>query len=319
VAEALTAVTDATLCAALDTAVAAATVRYGGPLPMRMSVIAMGRLGGAEVGYGSDADVLFVFEAIDGAEEGAATPIAHEVAEEMRRLLAVPAPDPALGVDAGLRPEGRQGPLVRSLASYAAYYGRWASVWEAQALLRARPIAGHDETGAKFIEMVDRYRYPAGGISAKDVTEIRRIKARVDSERLPRGADPTTHFKLGRGGLADVEWTVQLLQLRYAHEEPGLRTPRTLEALTAAADAGLVGRADADALAAAWRLASRVRNAVTLVRGRAADALPRRGRELIGVARAVGYPPGEDPGGFVEEYLRTTRRARAAVERVFYS
>ncbi len=323
VGQALTSVTDATLCAALDTAVAAAVSgaahRRDGPLPMRMSVIAMGRLGGAEVGYASDADVLFVFEPLDGAEEGAASRVAHEVAEEMRRLLSVPAPDPPLGVDAGLRPEGRQGPLVRSLASYSAYYARWASVWEAQALLRARPIAGNDETGARFIEMIEQHRYPQGGIAAKDVTEIRRIKARVDSERLPRGADPATHLKLGRGALADVEWTVQLLQLRHAHERAGLRTPRTLEALSAAAEAGLIGAADADALGAAWRLASRVRNAVTLVRGRPADSLPRRGRELVGVARAVGYPPGEDPGGLVEEYLRTTRRARAAVERVFYA
>jgi glutamate-ammonia-ligase adenylyltransferase len=315
---ALTAVTDATLCAALDTAVAAATDRRGSALPVRMSVIAMGRLGGAEVGYGSDADVLFVFEPVDGAEEGAAAPIAHEVAEEMRRLLSVPAPDPPLGVDAGLRPEGRQGPLVRSLAAYSAYYARWASVWEAQALLRARPIAGNDETGARFVEMVSRYRYPPGGISTKEVTEIRRIKARVDGERLPRGADPATHLKLGRGGLADVEWTVQLLQLMHAHWYAALRTPRTLSALSAAADAGLIGAEDADALATAWRLASRVRNAVTLVRGRPADSLPRRGRELVGVARAVGYPPGEDSGGFVQDYLRTTRRARAAVERVFY-
>ncbi|MEP6696689.1 MAG: bifunctional [glutamine synthetase] adenylyltransferase/[glutamine synthetase]-adenylyl-L-tyrosine phosphorylase [Pseudonocardiales bacterium] len=318
VGQALSGVTDATLCAALDSALAAATGRRGGALPMQMSVIAMGRLGGAEVGYGSDADVLFVFEPLDGAEEGQAAPVAHEVAEEMRRLLSVPAPDPPLGVDAGLRPEGRQGPLVRSLASYAAYYDRWSSVWEIQALLRARPIAGNDETGARFLEMIDGYRYPAGGISARDVTEIRRIKARVDSERLPRGADPATHLKLGRGGLADVEWTVQLLQLRHADRHPGLRTPQTLAALAAAAAAGLIGPDDAASLAAAWRLASRVRNAVTLVRGRPADSLPRRGRELEGVARAVGYPPGEDPGGFVEEYLRTTRRARAVVERVFY-
>ncbi|PZS27387.1 MAG: bifunctional [glutamine synthetase] adenylyltransferase/[glutamine synthetase]-adenylyl-L-tyrosine phosphorylase [Pseudonocardiales bacterium] len=318
VGAALSAVTDATLCAALDTAIVAATERRGGPLPMQMSVIAMGRLGGAEVGYSSDADVLFVFEPLDGAEEGEATPIAHEVAEEMRRLLAVPAPDPPLGVDAGLRPEGRQGPLVRSLASYAAYYARWSSIWETQALLRARPIAGNDETGARFTSMINRYRYPRGGISAKDVTEIRRIKARVDGERLPRGADPATHLKLGRGGLADVEWTVQLLQLRHAGEHAGLRTPGTLAALGAAAAADLLAADDAEALAAAWRLTSRVRNAVSLVRGRPADSLPRRGRELEGVARAVGYPPGEDPGGFVEEYLRTTRRARATVERVFY-
>jgi len=319
VGRALSDVSDAMLAAALDTALADVAERRGGPLPMQMAVIAMGRLGGKEVGYSSDADVLFVFDPTSGADEEAATTAAHEVAEEMRRLLAVPAPDPPLGVDAGLRPEGRQGPLVRSLGSYAAYYQRWASVWEAQALLRARPAAGDPELGQRFISMIDTYRYPSGGLAAKDVTEIRRIKARVDSERLPRGADPATHLKLGRGGLADVEWTVQLLQLIHGHDQPALRTTSTLAALTAATEAGLVLPEDAAALAAAWRLASRVRNAILLVRGRPADSLPRRGRELTGVARAVGYPPGQDPGGFVESYLRTMRRARAAVERVFYA
>ncbi len=316
---ALSEVTEATLAAALVTAFAAVAERRGSKPAMRMSVIAMGRLGGREVGYASDADVLFVFDPLPGADESEATVAAHEVAEEMRRLLSVPAPDPPLGVDAGLRPEGRQGPLVRSLGSYAAYYERWASVWEAQALLRGRPVAGDDDLGQQFVRMITPHRYPAGGLSSRDVTEIRRIKARVDSERLPRGADPATHFKLGRGGLADVEWTVQLIQLLHGHAHPGLQTTGTLAALSAAADAGLIAAPDARDLRAAWRLASRVRNAVTLVRGRPADSLPHLGREMVGVARAVGYPARDEPGGFVEEYLRTTRRARAAVERVFYA
>jgi len=319
VGTALSDVTEAILGAALDAALVAAAEQRGGELPMLMAVIAMGRLGGAEVGYGSDADVVFVFEPVAGADENAASAAAREVAEELRRLLSVPAADPPLDVDAGLRPEGRQGPLVRSLAAYAAYYRRWASVWEAQALLRARPVAGDASLGERFVRLVDPYRYPGAGLSGKEVTEIRRIKARVDSERLPRGADPATHLKLGPGGLADVEWTVQLLQLTHGHDLPGLRTPRTLAALAGAEQAGLLATEDSAAMSAAWRLASRVRNAVLLVRGRPADSIPRRGRELVGVAHAVGYPPGLDPGGFVEEYLRTTRRARAAVERVFYA
>src|SRR5205814_3575294 len=120
------------------------------------------------------------------------------------------------------------------------------------------------------------------------VTEIRRIKARVDGERLPRGADPATHTKLGRGGLADVEWTVQLLQLRHADQVPDLRTPRTLDALDAACAAGLIGIDDAAALREAWLLATRVRNAITLIRGRPSDQLPRWGVELTGVARVLG-------------------------------
>jgi glutamate-ammonia-ligase adenylyltransferase len=315
---ALTDVTAATLAAGLDVAIRSVCAARGGVLPTRLAVIAMGRLGGAELGYGSDADVLFVHQPEPGAEEREATGAAHAVAEELRRLLALPAPDPALLVDADLRPEGRSGPLVRSLASYAAYYRRWSSFWEAQALLRAAPVAGDPEVAAAFLSIADPVRYPAGGLPAEAVTEIRRLKARVDGERLPRGADPATHTKLGRGGLADVEWTVQLLQLRHGAGLPALRMPGTLTALAAARDAGLLGPDDAAALEAAWRMATRARNAVMLVRGRASDQLPRRGRELVGVARAMGYPPGHDTGQFLDDYRRVTRRARRVVERVFY-
>jgi [glutamine synthetase] adenylyltransferase / [glutamine synthetase]-adenylyl-L-tyrosine phosphorylase len=241
------------------------------------------------------------------------------VAERTRALLAQPSPDPPLHVDPGLRPEGRQGPLVRSLSAYRRYYERWSATWEAQALLRARPVAGDPEVTARFMELVDPVRYPAAGLSAEQVTEIRRIKARVDKERLPRGADPKTHTKLGRGGLADIEWTVQLLQLRHATAVPGLRTPRTLDALAAATAAELIAPADADALAAAWRLVTGVRNALMLVRGTAVDSLPSGGRDVVGVARVLGYPAGVEPGEFLDRYLRVTRRARAAVERVFYA
>ncbi len=146
--------------------------------------------------------------------------------------------------------------------------------------------------------------------------EIRRIKARVESERLPRGADPVTHVKLGRGGLADVEWTVQLLQMRHGHEVPALRTTRTLEALAAARTTGLMTAADAEAFVTAWTSASRVRNALMLVRGRPSDQLPRHGTELAGVVKVLG---GGDPGEFVDDYLRKARHARNVFERVFHT
>jgi glutamate-ammonia-ligase adenylyltransferase len=173
------------------------------------------------------------------------------------------------------------------------------------------------ELGERFISMIDPVRYPAGGLSARQATEIRRIKARVDSERLPRGADPTTHTKLGRGGLADVEWTIQLLQLQHAHQIPALRTPSTTTALQAAADAGLLAAADAEVLLAAWKLVTKTRNVLTLVRGKQVDQLPTSGRELAAVARALGHSADSDPGEVVDEYRRTTRRARAVVERSF--
>ncbi|WP_262282314.1 bifunctional [glutamine synthetase] adenylyltransferase/[glutamine synthetase]-adenylyl-L-tyrosine phosphorylase [Micromonospora sp. MA102] len=309
VGAALSDVADATLAAALRTARAA----QPGPPGLRFAVIGMGRLGGRESNYLSDADVLFVYDPPQGADEQAAAAAAHAVAEELRRLLSAPAPDPPLGVDADLRPEGRQGPLVRSLAAYAQYYARWSKVWEAQALLRARFVCGDADLGAEFEAMVDPVRYPADGLTREQVVEIRRIKARVETERLPRGADPATHTKLGRGGLADVEWAVQLLQLRHAGRLPALRGTSTLGALAAARDAGLVDPEDAAEMAAGWTLAAQVRNALMLVRGRAGDQLPRHGVELAGVVRLLG---GDDPGEFLDEYLRTGRRARAAMERV---
>jgi glutamate-ammonia-ligase adenylyltransferase len=315
VEEGLTDVAAATLQAAL--AAAWRAVGDGRDLPTRLAVVAMGRLGGREMSYASDADVLFVHNPLPGADEHAATQAAHAVVGELRRLLSAPSPDPPLVVDADLRPEGRQGPLVRTLASYAAYYQRWSHVWESQALLRAEPVAGDADLGARFVELVDPLRYPAEGLDEAAVREIRRIKARVEAERLPRGADPTRHTKLGPGGLADVEWTVQLLQLRHGGRVPGLRTTRTLVALAAAVEAHLLSRQQADVLAQAWRTASRVRNAVLLVRGRPGDSLPTDLRELASVARVLGYPA-ERSASLVEDYRRTTRRARTVVEAVFY-
>ncbi|MCN0153405.1 bifunctional [glutamine synthetase] adenylyltransferase/[glutamine synthetase]-adenylyl-L-tyrosine phosphorylase [Salinispora arenicola] len=310
VGTALADVTDATLAAALRAARAAQPSMPG----LRFAVIGMGRLGGYESNYLSDADVLFVYDPPEGASESAASAAAQAVAEELRRLLSMPAPDPALGVDTDLRPEGRQGPLVRSLAAYAQYYARWSRVWEAQALLRARFVCGDEELGTEFLAMVEPVRHPVEGLTREQAVEIRRIKARVETERMPRGADPATHTKLGRGGLADVEWAVQLLQLRHAGQLPALRGTRTLDALAAARDAGLVDPADAAAMSAGWTLAAQVRNALMLVRGRAADQLPRHGVELAGVVRLLGR---DDPGEFLDEYLRTGRRSRAAMQRVF--
>jgi glutamate-ammonia-ligase adenylyltransferase len=221
-------------------------------------------------------------------------------------------------VDADLRPEGRDGPLVRSLESYARYYARWSSPWEAQALLRAQFVVGDAELGTRFIEMIDPVRYPVGGVSADHLLEIRRLKGRVDSERLPRGADPATHTKLGRGGLADIEWTIQLLQLRYGAEFTQLRTQQTLVAIHAARDVGLLAPADASVLEQAWRVVTRARNAIMLVRDKAIDQLPSSGSPLIGIGRAMGYAAGFDPGQLIDDYRRVTRRARRVVEATFY-
>jgi glutamate-ammonia-ligase adenylyltransferase len=206
---------------------------------------------------------------------------------------------------------------VRSLESYRAYYERWSLTWESQALLRARPIAGDLELGHRFVELIDPLRWPEAGLSPREVREIRRLKARMESERLPRGADPKTHFKLGRGGLSDVEWTVQLVQMCHAHHVPALRTTSTLAALQAAVDADLLDPAHAQDLRASWTLASRMRNASVLFRGRPVDSVPSDLRVADGVGRIMGLEPGSG-AEMAESYRRVARRARAVVEVDFY-
>ncbi|MEU5716719.1 bifunctional [glutamine synthetase] adenylyltransferase/[glutamine synthetase]-adenylyl-L-tyrosine phosphorylase [Streptomyces sp. NPDC020403] len=314
VGSAVTDLNAATLSGALRAAVRA---RWGDTLPTRFAVIGMGRFGGHELSYGSDADVLFVHAPREGVSDEEAARAANTVITEMRRLLELPSADPPLLIDADLRPEGRSGPLVRTLNSYAAYYRRWALVWESQALLRAEPMAGDEELGRAFVELIDPLRYPVEGLPEDAVREIRRLKARMESERMPRGADPTLHTKLGRGGLSDVEWTVQLMQMQHGWAEPGLRTTRTREALAAACAAELIPADEAQTLDEAWVLATRVRNAVMLVRGRPGDTFPSNPRELTAVGRYLGYEPGH-VGDMLDDYRRITRRARAVVEERFY-
>ncbi|MGP7961152.1 bifunctional [glutamine synthetase] adenylyltransferase/[glutamine synthetase]-adenylyl-L-tyrosine phosphorylase [Sanguibacter sp. A247] len=318
-AEAISGITDVVLAAALRVAHHAVCAERSHEAPLAdVLVIGMGRLGGRESGYGSDADVQFVHRPRGGAGESEAHTYATAVATRLRQLLGEVSSEPSLEVDADLRPEGRHGPLVRSLESFTEYHARWSLMWEAQALLRARRVAGPEDLWDAVAPIIDAVRYPAE-LPTERAREVRRMKARVEAERMPRGTDPARNVKLGRGGLADVEWTVQLLQLEHAGRVAALRTTSTLGALDVLAAHGLVEASDADVLREAWLLASSVRNANVLWSGRAdgtgTDLLPSARRDLEGVARLLGH---HDANELDELYLRTARRCRAVVDRVFY-
>ncbi len=313
---ALSDITEATLAGALSASIKAVEAERG-PLPTRMAIVLMGRLGGRESGYGSDADVMFVHDPLPDADDSAAASAATAVATNLRTMLSAAGDDPPLDVDADLRPDGRNGPLVRSFAAYRSYYEKFSAVWESQALLRARASIGDPDLCERFTTLIDPLRWPDDGLDEKQIREIRRIKGRVESERLPRGANPNTHLKLGRGGLADVEWTVQLLQLRHAHAVPELRTTSTLGALHAAVEAELVSAEDAADLETAWRLVTRIRNAVVLMRSKPAESMVEQVDDRAGVASLLGYGV-DDSERMVDDYLRATRHARAVVERVFW-
>ena len=291
------------------------------PLLTEIAVIAMGRLGGAENGFGSDADVMFVHRPVEDAGEEEAQSQANRIVNRLMQLIKQPVrpairAERPLEVDADLRPEGKQGAMVRSLDSYRAYYERWAETWEFQALLRARPIAGSEELGRAFIELIDPYRYPRE-FTAEQAQQVRRMKARVEHERMPHGADRTRQLKLGRGGLSDVEWLVQLIQLQHAHKVEGLRTTSTLEALEAAVQANLVAAEDAEVLRDAWLLATKIRGGNVLRGVRQSDLLPTLRDALEAVARWSGYTPG-NARQLEEDYLRVTRNARKVYERLFF-
>ncbi len=311
VATALTEITEATIQAALRAVIREVVPPEDDALDF--AVIAMGRFGGAELGFGSDADILYVYDA-NGVDGQRAQTLATQIVAGLREHLTdhrVP-----LDLDADLRPEGRQGPVVRSIEAYTEYYRRWSLSWEAQALLRARGIAGSSKLMARFTALADSIRYPET-VDLQGTREIKRIKARVEGERLPQGADPRRHLKLGPGTLSDVEWLVQLLQLQHAHAVPGLRTTSTLSALDAAVAADLVPESDAELLREAWRLASRLRSAITLLTGKTSDVLPADRRELDAIARLLGYPD-RSATELEEDYLGVTRRARKAFEHLFY-
>ncbi len=298
-----TTATAAALTDLAETVLTVALSEVGEPLvATAFTVVAMGRLGGAELAYASDLDVMFVCETGQTAE-------ADRMAAELSRLINGDTPAARLyHLDTSLRPEGRQGPVVRSVDAYEAYYARWAQPWERQALLRARVVAGDQDLAKRFEAVATDFVWgrPFGD---DDVRELRRMKARVERERLPAGEDPQFHLKLGRGSLSDIEWTAQLLQLCH-----GVRETGTVAAIDALEAAGALSAEDAGTLREAYRFCEATRNRLYLVRGAPGDALPAAGPQLTILARSLGTTA----SGLRDEYRRRTRRARRVVERLFY-
>lgn len=283
--------------------------------PPWVGVIALGRWGGGEQSYGSDADAIFVHLDTGDPEAGSK---ATTMVARLRQLLGAPGPDPALVIDADLRPEGKSGPMARSVSSTIAYYGRWADTWEGQALLRADFGGGHRGAVEQVLEAVSGLRWPEGGLRRAQVADIRKLKARMDSERMPRGQDPKRNLKLGPGGLSDVEWTVQLLQLQHAAEHPELRTTGTIEALHRLTELRLVDPLDAQKLEQSWELASRLRNAIVLTKARASDAIPTDARDLAAMSHLLGRGFGQ-ASELLEEWSRAARRSAMVTDRLFWS
>jgi glutamate-ammonia-ligase adenylyltransferase len=299
----LTALAEACLEAAL------ASLRPSVPF----AVIGMGRLGGAELSYASDIDVMFVYDGDTASDFHEAEQVAARLVQE---IGATTAEGQTFRIDARLRPEGNQGPLARSIGGFRRYYAQWGLTWERQALTKARFVAGDTALGARFAELATEFVYEQP-MTDDDVREIRRMKARIERERIPPGEDPQFHLKLGRGSLSDVEFTVQLLQLVHGGEHPDVRVPGTIDALERLRAHALLEPDDVEVLEEAYRFCERARNAHYLQTAQPSDALPTDRNELVRLALLLGYV--HRPHSVLrDDYRRVTRRARRVVERVFY-
>jgi glutamate-ammonia-ligase adenylyltransferase len=271
-----------------------------------LAVIALGKLGGAELNYSSDVDVLFVHaNGADGAERRAA---------DVVRLLSEPTDEGvALRVDVALRPGGRAGALSRSLDATLRYYGDESATWERQALIKARSIAGDAETGEAFLRGVEPLVYPEE-LPAASIDEVRSVKVRLDEYMRSRGkAD--VEVKRGRGGIRDVEFAVQLLQIVHGRRDASLREPNTLRALAALAHGGYVAEGDAEALADAYRFLRRLEHRLQLVRDLQTHELPPDEASLRVLARAMDLSDAEE---LRSVYREQTELVRGLHERLFY-
>jgi glutamate-ammonia-ligase adenylyltransferase len=273
------------------------------------SVIAMGKWGGGELSYGSDLDLMYVFEDEARREE------AMSIATELTRIVSEPTRHgEAYTLDADLRPEGRNGPLVRSLESFRRYYQEWAEPWEMLALVKARPAAGDETLGSDFLEMISSKVWRQE-LSNDFLRSIREIKARVEKERIPAGEDPDYHLKLGRGSISDIEFLTQLLQLRHGGAIESMRVTGTLDALHRLAEHGLVPSDEVRSLVDAYLFCTKVRLRLHLQVGRAVDFLPTDPDALRSLAASLGFDRSAE---LRDEYRRVTRRARQVFETRFY-
>ncbi len=316
--------------AALEAALAVARSELpADAAPARLAVIAMGKCGGRELNYASDVDVIFVAEPHEGQPEEAALRTATRLAAGLIRVCSQTTSEGALfPVDPNLRPEGRSGPLVRTLASHRAYYGRWAKTWEFQALLKARPVAGDADLGRAYIETIAPLVWQAAQ-RENFVEDVQAMRRRVE-QSLP-SASAGRELKLGPGGLRDIEFTVQLLQLVHGRTDETLRSPATLPALTALADGGYVGRDDAAALADAYRFLRRVEHLLQLHQLRRTHTLPDDPATVRRIGRAMRMPllpngdapararPSVDPAAeFTAQWRRHAIEVRRLHEKLFY-
>jgi len=291
-----------------DAAVAAAIGSLAPDMPF--AVVGLGRYGGLDLSYASDLDVIFVYEGTGSDDARAANRTARSLLKEIGSQTAE---GRAWEIDARLRPEGENGQLARSLEGYQRYYAERGQLWERQALLKRRFVAGDADLGRRFVERIDLWCYQPD-FSEAEAEEIRAMKRRIETEKLG-GGSKVRDVKLGAGGLSDIEFTVQLMQLQHGFRRDSIRDNRTLSALAGLSEHSLLDIADRATLDVGHRFCQRFRNARYHLSGLSSDVFPDDDHEELLLARRLGYPSPED---LEADYQEITEAVREVTDRLFY-
>lgn len=293
----------------------------------RFVILGMGKLGGAELNFSSDIDIVYLYEEDDGESAGGAkgktTPreFFTRVAEAITRVMGEITEDGfVFRTDLRLRPLGRQGPIVQSLASALLYYESWGQCWERSALIKARPVAGERELGAQFLKEVEPFIYRRY-LDFTTVEELREMKGRIERELLGP-VDRERNVKLGTGGIREIEFFTQALQVVNGGYEPRLREPNTLKAMSLLAGHGFIPAREEERLGAAYRFLRDVEHKIQMVQEAHTHSIPEGKDEETALARRLGYAKTKDGSEhklFWRDYRKHTTTVRATFDRLFYS
>ncbi len=295
-----------------------------GTAPCRFAVIGMGKLGGYELNFSSDIDLMFVYS------DDARTDMGNENSEYFSRLCEfmikamseITSDGYVFRVDIRLRPESSAGVIIRSMESYESYYEGWGDLWERQALIKARPVAGDMAFGDQFIRMIQPFVYQRylDGVTLSEIkADIRRTKARIEERLVGEGANLDKHVKLGPGAIRDIEFTVQCLQMIHGAKRKSLCSHNTLETLAALKENALLTPEDADALTAAYRFLRTVENSIQIEADQQRYTIPEGDVEERELARRVGYKHTVETDAletFRADYRAHTQKVRATFQKV---
>ena len=304
--------------------------KFGTPLneegtaPCRFAIIGMGKLGGYELNFSSDIDLIFVYS------DDARTDMGYDNSEYFSRfcefiIKAMSEITPegyVFRVDIRLRPESSAGVIIRSMESYESYYEGWGDLWERQALIKARPVAGDMAFGDEFIRMIQPFVYQRylDGVTLTEIkADIRRTKARIEERLVSEGANLEKHVKLGPGAIRDIEFTVQCLQMIHGAKRKALCSHNTLEVLAALKASTLLSAEDADALRAAYRFLRTVENCIQIEADQQRYLIPERETEERELARRVGYQHTAETDAleaFREDYRAHTEQVRCIFKKI---